>query len=89
MERHTVIYSGTVQGVGFRWRAARAVEGLAVTGFVRNESDGTVRLVLEGNADDLRAARARIRSALDALIRGEEERIGAASGEFDGFSIRR
>jgi len=89
MERHTVVYRGDVQGVGFRWRTVRAVEGLSVTGYVRNESDGTVRLVLEGAAEDLRAARARIRTLLRGHIAGEDERVGAATGEFPDFAVRR
>jgi len=84
-----VIYRGDVQGVGFRWRTVHALKGLDVTGFVRNEPDGTVRLVVEGEAAAVRDARRRIRDALAGYIRGENESVGEATGEFGSFAIAR
>ena len=40
-----VIYSGQVQGVGFRYTTSRIAAGHAVVGFVKNLTDGTVELV--------------------------------------------
>lgn len=39
---------GRVQGVGFRWNAAREANELGITGFVRNMPDGTVYIEAEG-----------------------------------------
>ncbi len=39
---------GYVQGVGFRWSAAREANNLGITGFVRNLSDGSVYIEAEG-----------------------------------------
>ena len=50
--RH-VFYSGHVQGVGFRYTARRIAQGYAVTGFVRNLSDGRVELLVEGSAMEI------------------------------------
>ena len=36
MIRRTVVYRGTVQGVGFRWTAIRVASLYRVTGTVRN-----------------------------------------------------
>ena len=88
-ERRILIYRGRVQGVGFRWQAVRAVEGLAVTGYVRNRGDGAVELVLEGESSATRAALKRIEAALGQNISGRDESTGPATGEFPRFEIRR
>jgi acylphosphatase len=44
----TVKLTGRVQGVSFRWYAAREAERLAVGGWVRNDPDGSVSAHLEG-----------------------------------------
>jgi acylphosphatase len=53
----TLKVTGRVQGVSFRWYAAREAERLGVTGWVRNEPDGSVALQVEG--DD---------AAVDAMV---------------------
>lgn len=52
-EQRTVLFSGDVQGVGFRATTARLASGLAVTGTVRNLPDGRVELVAEGTAAEI------------------------------------
>lgn len=49
--------TGRVQGVSFRYYTAERASGLGVTGWVRNEPDGSVALHAEG-ADE----------AVDALV---------------------
>jgi acylphosphatase len=88
-DRRRVLYSGHVQGVGFRWTAQRTLQGLPVTGYVRNLADGRVELVVEGAPEQTEAACARLRGAMRAHIAGEECELGSATGEFEGFSIRR
>ena len=46
-----VVVRGRVQGVGFRFRLVEEAERLGVTGWVRNEPDGTVGGHLEGAVD--------------------------------------
>ncbi|MGD9873356.1 MAG: acylphosphatase [Kiritimatiellia bacterium] len=84
----SVRYTGHVQGVGFRYTVLSLSAGFAVTGFVRNEPDGSVRLEAEGAADELMAFVNAIRqSGLKRYIM--EEQIGwqPASGGFSGFTI--
>ncbi len=38
-----------VQGVGFRWFTLRAARRLGLAGWVRNETDGSVEVVAEGD----------------------------------------
>ena len=46
---HAKVY-GKVQGVGFRYAALRAAERYGVTGWVRNEFDGSVEVFVEGES---------------------------------------
>jgi acylphosphatase len=51
-----VVYTGRVQGVGFRYTVHRIAACLPVSGYVRNVADGSVELVAEGDpsaVDDL------------------------------------
>ena len=43
-----VRFVGQVQGVGFRWTSQRVTFDLGLTGWVRNEPDGSVSMELQG-----------------------------------------
>jgi acylphosphatase len=45
------LIGGRVQGVGFRWWTARQAESMGVAGTVRNISDGSVEVMLLGDAE--------------------------------------
>jgi acylphosphatase len=45
------VVHGRVQGVSFRYYARHAAERLGVSGWVRNQPDGSVALHAEGGAD--------------------------------------
>jgi len=59
---HAII-SGRVQGVGFRHFVAESAARLGVSGWVRNQPDGTVELEAEGS-------RAQLLQLIDACRRG-------------------
>ncbi len=83
-----VLYSGTVQGVGFRYTARAVANGFEVTGTVRNLADGRVELVAEGTRDELDAFRQAIREAgLEHFIRKEDVSWNEVTNEFRGFGI--
>ncbi len=50
MIRRHIVFTGRVQGVGFRWRALYAAQGLGLSGWVKNETDGSVTLEVQGEA---------------------------------------
>lgn len=88
--RVAVIYSGRVQGVGFRYTVKQVAAGYDVTGTVRNLADGRVELVAEGARDEVEAFRQGIRDAgLDAFIRQEDAQWAEARSEFRSFEIVR
>jgi acylphosphatase len=85
-----IIYSGRVQGVGFRYTVKTVVGGFDVTGIIRNLPDGRVELVGEGAEDELAAFRQAIRaSGLEPFIQQEEVVWGEPANEFRGFEIVR
>jgi acylphosphatase len=45
--------TGRVQGVGFRWSAARVAEAMGLKGAIRNAADGTVEVSAEGSPESL------------------------------------
>lgn len=48
MVRKRFIFTGRVQGVGFRTRAQYAARGMCITGWVKNEWDGSVVMEAQG-----------------------------------------
>lgn len=66
--RKRLQFTGLVQGVGFRWHARRAAEACGVTGWVRNEPDGSVSMELQGSE-------AQIARVLEAIERGRYVRV--------------
>lgn len=53
IERRHYIFSGSVQGVGFRYRATYAARGLGITGYVKNLYDGRVEMEVQGDRDSI------------------------------------
>ena len=62
-------YVGQVQGVGFRWTSQRIAGTLGLTGWVRNEDDGSVTLVLQGTQDQLGAFATKLAETLSRYAR--------------------
>ncbi len=71
MERREIRFTGRVQGVGFRATARSIAARHAVTGWVRNEPDGSVLMQIQG-------APAEIDRTLDELNRAMHRNIAAA-----------
>ena len=82
---HLLIY-GRVQGVFFRQSMQREAQYQAVSGWVRNRSDGAVEAVVQGEP-----------AAVDAIVRWarrgperahvERVEIGPADGDYSGFEV--
>jgi acylphosphatase len=86
-ERRQVIYSGRVQGVGFRFTCRHIAQGRAVTGFVKNLDDGTVQLVAEGSPEVLDRYLAAIAERMGPNIRRATTTTSPPAGEYSSFEI--
>jgi acylphosphatase len=87
--RYDVTFTGHVQGVFFRATTEDVARGFDVTGYVRNQSDGSVRLVAEGVSDELDRFVEAVREAKRNNIADVRIDRTDATGEFDGFGVRR
>jgi acylphosphatase len=86
--RAHVIFSGYVQGVGFRYSARRSAGGFAVTGWVRNLPDGKVELEAQGERAEVEACLEAVRSRMRSKIRDENVSwVSTCAGETE-FGIR-
>lgn len=86
--RLQILYSGRVQGVGFRYTTKALAAGYEVTGVVRNLADGRVELIIEGGRDELEAFQQGIReSGVGRCITQEKTSWSEAKNDFRGFEI--
>ena len=77
--RQRIRFYGWVQGVGFRYRARHAASLYGATGWVYNESDGSVTMEIQGTPSQ-------IEQVLQAIERGryiDIERMETASLPID------
>lgn len=51
--RKQYVFTGRVQGVGFRYTAQYLAQGLGITGWVKNEWDGSVVMEAQGTQEML------------------------------------
>ena len=86
-----VIYSGRVQGVGFRYSVKQLATGFDVTGWVRNLPDGTVEMRVGGEPAEVEAFVAAIAAShLGGYIKGTRAQDADPMEEATtGFEIRR
>ncbi|HEX9363370.1 MAG TPA: acylphosphatase [Candidatus Dormibacteraeota bacterium] len=88
MERLHAVVHGDVQGVGFRYFVQRKAQQLGLRGWVRNNDDGTVEVVAEGE----RGALEQLKRALDegprmARVDKVDAHWSSATGTLGGFDL--
>jgi acylphosphatase len=80
--------SGRVQGVGFRWFVEKEANGLGLSGWTRNISDGRVEVLASGTQAQQEALLARLHvGPRSSEVRGVEVNEEAPT-KVAGFSIR-
>jgi acylphosphatase len=88
MKRMQVLFSGRVQGVGFRYTICHFAVPFEVVGFVQNLPDGDVLLVVEGVEQELVDFLGDIRSShVGRYVTRELVHWEKATGEYDRFGV--
>ncbi len=89
MVRVEVRFHGHVQGVGFRYTTNQIAKQYPCTGIVRNETDGSVYLVAEGERHILESFIEAIRTQMSDFIQRETVNWSEATHKWPTFSIDR
>lgn len=88
--RASVIITGQVQGVSFRYFTQRMALQQRVSGWVRNLQGGEVEALFEGEGKDVQTVLDWCRRGPDAARVDEVQvEMQTYTGEFAGFEIRR
>ena len=88
MERLQAVVHGDVQGVGFRYFVQRKAHQLGLSGWVRNNDDGTVELVAEGARDELEKLRQAVEEGPRmAHVDRVDTQWSAATGTLGAFDL--
>ncbi len=83
------VFSGVVQGVGFRFFVERKAKELGIRGYVRNLPDGTVEVVAEADEEKLKRFFDEIKEGPPlAKVTGVRYEFLDKEGGFKDFEIR-
>lgn len=85
---YDITFAGRVQQVGFRWTTCRVARRFEIAGWVRNEPDGTVRCVAQGEVSELDAFVEAVQEAMAGNITDTRMSHRARRGDLDGFTIQ-
>lgn len=88
VHHETIIFSGHVQGVGFRYTTLQIAKEFEVAGFVCNFPDGRVEVEVEGQSEEIKAFVGAIEERMHGLLRKVERTSGRRPRQFSGFAIR-
>lgn len=87
-EQRHVHFSGTVQGVGFRFTACRIAANYGIDGYVRNLPDGRVECVVEGDSGRIDAFMEEITQTMQGYVRECTQQKGPYTGRLGPFTVR-
>ncbi len=84
-----VRYLGRVQGVGFRATARATASGFRVSGWVRNEADGSVSMEVQGDEAQVEVFLSAIAERMARNIKSAQRTALALSEGESSFEVRR
>jgi acylphosphatase len=82
-----IIYTGRVQGVGFRFTAERIARRYELFGFVKNLPTGQVEMVIQGHPDDVKDCLRDISETFGSGISDAACRDIAVNDQYNSFAI--
>lgn len=88
MATERMIFTGHVQGVGFRYTVRSIAKGRQVTGYVRNLPDGSVELVAQGEFPEINAFASDVAERFRENISHCERRSDPNAAVYKVFDIR-
>lgn len=80
-------FTGTVQGVGFRYTTLHTANRLGLTGRVRNMEDGSVEIIAEGEEDVINQLISIIQQRFEGYIKNMEMQWSEPTNEFATFEV--
>lgn len=84
-----IIFTGVVQGVGFRWTTEKFARQRGLNGTVKNLPTGQVELFVTGSEDQREGLVGDLNQHFSGQIRSIDRRILAEKVEFSDFRITR
>ena len=87
-KRMHILYSGMVQGVGFRFTCESMAIQSGIRGWVKNLADGRVEITAEAEEEALKDFLKQIRQSFSKYIQDEDLRWSETADEFHDFQIR-
>ncbi len=88
-ECRRILFSGRVQGVGFRFKCQSLARRFELAGYVRNLADGRVELVADGESAEIDAYLKAVQAEMDPYIANVVTEPDLPHDDrLTGFSIR-
>lgn len=85
---YEIIVRGRVQGVGYRWFVKRQADLIGITGYVKNQVNGNVMVIAQGEQDKLDLFIPRVKEGPDyALVTSSDISLLTSAIEYKDFLI--
>jgi len=81
--RKRLVFHGSVQGVGFRYKACYSAKNRGVSGWVKNLADGSVEMEAEGYPADIEAVVRALEEHSWGNVESVDEEIIPLVGEYN------
>ncbi len=82
-----ILFSGRVQGVGFRFAAHRIANRCGLAGYVRNTVEGKVEVFVQGHPDDIDTCIKDIEEVFSNYIKDTKIEQAPPNEKYETFNI--